>query len=338
MPPRRYSKRRSYKGTRKALALRPVRLRRTQGALSMAEPTARTRSFSEQKAKTPRTITSLVPRPIFSREMDRDMFKFEQLCVAKLNWTPFQTSPLGAQGDHGDGFVISMNALVNAFAGSVGVNAGGLPTSPLVSNQGLIFSNIGISGNAAAPDGLAAAMARFMQLQVVGGEFELLISQDSVGTASIIGHTDIAVCGFPSTFPGVTYLGGATSGHVMYTANGATGSNADEQSMALLRAEPNTIHRMLAPYGGGGDPMAASRVQRIRYPFRIDKYAQIGWEAFGSFQQTSATASGNPTYAGSQPYILTQFLTTGTQPQTFRVEIRLRTYARGNLRRGVYAL
>lgn len=336
MPPRRYSKRRSYKGTRKALALRPVRLRRTQGALSMAETRTRFRPDSEQKAKTPRTITSLVPRSIFSREMDRDMFKFTQVCIAKLNWTPFQTSPLGAQGDHGDGFVISMNALVNAFAGSVGVNAGGLPTSPLPSVQGLVFSNIGISGNAAAPDGVAAAMARYMQLQVMGGEFDLLITQDSVGTAAIIGHTDIAVCGFPSTFPGVTYLGGATSGHVMYTSNGASGSNADEQSMALLRAEPNTIHRMLAPYGGGS--AEAPRCVRIRYPFRIDKYAQIGWEAFGSFQQTSATASGNPTYAGSQPYILTQFLTTGTQAQTFRVEIRLTTYARGNLRRGVYAL
>lgn len=315
-------RRRSFKAGRRSTALTGPRFKRT----ARRTPTeSKTRSLT-------RIMANYTVRPPLGRSLDHDMLSFDQVMTARMLWTPSQAQPLGALGDHGDGFAISMNAMVNSFTGSTGVNAGGVPLALIAGTNGILFEFVGQSGSSGAPDGFFAMMDRFTYFTVLGGVYEITVSQDTQGTGPIQGSTQIAVCGFPSQ-ASVTYLGGATSGHVVYNPNGATASNADEQSMSLLRAEPNCVSKRLDPFAG------TTTQATIRYPFTVGKYAPYGFQYLPTYAQAGISAVSNPSYNTAQPFILTQFLSSGDpSPQLFRVEIRLRRYGRATMRKPVYNL
>jgi len=241
-----------------------------------------------------------------------------------MNWTPTQViGGLGALGDHTDGFCISMNTLCNTFglAGNISVNNGGIPiAAPPVAS---LFQhvNAGLSGSQnGIPDGLTRAFERFANMYVVGGVYEITVSQDTPGTGDTMGSTRFAVCGF-CTGAAMSSIGPITVGHNVYPTT-TSGGASNEASFAGLLAEPNVKHSGLTPFAG-------SRTEaKIRYPFRIAKFARPDFMASASFYQNSANAagSGNPNYSVGQPFLLVQFISDGTQPQTFRVEQKISWY------------
>jgi hypothetical protein len=300
------------------------RKRTTRHRLKRKRVFRKKRKVAYKKGKGGRTIAPRKYHGVLSRRLDKDRMIFEQTFMGVMNWTPAQVLGVGgALGDHTDGFIITMNSLVNAFGlgGGIGSTNGGVPIvnpSPLSLSQ---FVNNAASGSSNVPDGLTQAMNRYTYLMVVGGVFTIEISQDTPGTGSVMGSTKIGVCGFPSSLS-LLNVGSPANGHYLYNTL-TSGGASNEGSFANLANEPNAITRTLTPFAG------SRTMTKIKYPFSIAKFARPGYMANSLFYQLTPTAGGNPNFVSAAPFILVQYLSDGVQPMTYRVNMKMKWYAMG---------
>lgn len=274
------------------------------------------------------TITGAnsVPKYVLDRPMDRSHYILKETMVGRATWLPQQIGALGAIQDHGDGFVISMNALANPFgATGIGVTNGGLPTAALPGGGGLYFQSWNTSGATKdIPDGLPAMMLRYTYAYVTHGVMTFNISEDGTAsgentTGTILGSTQVAICSIPAS---AVLAGSYTTGHVVYPPNstfGSVGPALDEASFAALCNEPNVKRARLT------NPRGSKMIAKIVYPFNMNKIAPPGYWTSSAFFQSQAAPAGNPTY-GFQPDILVQFLTDGSIRKDYRIEIQMKWY------------
>lgn len=291
-----------------------------------------------RKSKYKRVVGAKVrPHKPLSHNLDREHFIIDAVCEAKMNWIPQQNGVGGAQFDHGDGFLLAMNAMSTVYGSNGrGVSQGGLPTATVGAGQGIVFERFG-TGNSFfdIPADLPTIFLRFAQACVTHGVYTIEVHNNTnpmayQAVSDHPGNVQMAVCGIPLR-AGLQYSGGVASGHVMYPNSSATpllGSALDDMSFSNLRNEPN------AKYASMSTSIGSKTAMKIVYPFNMKKYAPLGYWTSGVFFQDSSLNTGNPDFA-FQPNILTQFLTDteGGVELDFRVSMKMRFYCTAFQRR-----
>lgn len=322
-----YAKKRNYarttssykKGDRKVQAVRLVKPKRK----------------ATKYAKLLKTITTRKPHFPINLENDTDNILLEQSFQCNLSWpTPEQKGTTVNQRT--DGFMISMNALLNTFsgqAGSLGSTHNGVPTATS-SGTGLGFYATAQSSSGGynsgsdlhSPNGLLSVMNRFQQLCVISGEFKLRISQetpyprDTSSAPDAMGTTKIAVCGFPSAPSIGEVMQSFGNGHWIYPYSSSLPTDQkDFASFQALCTEPNCIVKDITETQG------SKTIAQITYPFTMAKYSPPGyWTSSAFYQHRYDNISGNPTYA-FQPRILVQMLTGGELDlQVYKLELSMK--------------
>lgn len=291
------------------------------------------------KKKLLKVLSHRRPHKPFDRSMDRDHYIFEQTFDAHATWS---TGDAGAAfiGSRSDGFLISMNALINAFGPYNNVAGGFLTTQygvPITVNTaagGLLWKEASVSGIISAvdnycPDGLMGVFLRYQQLCVMRGSLSIQVSQDTQGAATPTGSTKWAVCAFASPPSlGNDFLKHTGNGHYIYgpAVNAVSINNAELQSFESLLTEHNCRSRFLTPFAG------SRTVAKMHYPWKMSKYGPIGYWTSSAFFTSPPTTPGipvntqNPAFA-LQPRILVQFQNDGTQVgETFRLTMKMKWY------------
>lgn len=290
---------------------RPLTRRRVRRRLSTRRYTMKGRRRTTKKRMLKRIIASAVHHSVLDRGKDREHYLVNQTFNGVMNWSPVQNST--NYGERSDGFILSMNSLINTFMGDGFLSTQfGVPLLRTTGGTGLWFDDVNVSGNKLTdtqtyiPDGVATMMGRFARCVVTGGVLTLRISNDTPETETINPSIKVAICGFPSGEFGDKIFP-LTNGHYLYPAGtnrSVSGGGYDIASFSGLSTERNAIVRTL---GGQG---SSRTITTIKYPFRVAKYAPPGYWTNPVYFQSGPAHFDNPNFT-NQPRILIQFLSDG---------------------------
>jgi len=307
-----------------------------------------TKRRSRKRKALSKVLTSSKPHWPLALHKDRDVYMLDQEFNGVGVWDVADSKSAGTYGgSRTDGFLISMNALINALGEGTGTSANswqGPPSSKNTAAGGLSFGviNSSRSGTHAAsgdycPSGLPAIFSRFQACYVTRGYMTLMVSQDTQGAATPTGSTRIAVCAFPApTIAGTgnDFLHYSGSAHWTYPAAPTlpVTQSVEISSFSQLTREHNCRTKFLSPFAG------SRTFAKIVYPFNMNKYVAPGFwsqpQNYAMYTRSTQELPGpyapdkvqNPSFA-YQPRILIQLLSDGIQAaQTYRFIIRMKWY------------